>query len=185
MSKSYPCTLSGLMSALLDDTFFSDPIWREFFDTTPVRFNPNECSNAYPVSNKYVDPETKELHIECALTGVSEDEFVLDVVDGDKIVLDIHRSKGDDTKKDVQLQHGLRYVEDSKVSWSFNPRYNDISKAKVTYENGLLSIVVPPAKEVTTTKTLFGNYKAIEQKPSKKIASKKLDEDTSDNEDVE
>lgn len=170
MSKSF-YTLSSLMSSLLDDTFFKNPIWSEFMEYDSPRFNPQECSSAYPVSNKYVDPQTKDLHIECSLTGVSEDEFSLDVVDGNKIVLDIHRNS-DNSKKEISLQHGLKYVSDTKIDWSFNPQYHDISKAKVTYEYGLLSIVVPPRKEVATSKKLFGNFdrKALEAKESEKKA---------------
>ena len=141
-----------------DDAYFSTYI--------PAKVEKEICSSSFPPSNVDINQDTKVLTIECSLTGVKEDEFSLDF-ENDKIKLVV--KKDNDMSKRYYLQHGLKLISNGEIIWKVDLRNYDRDSTKVTYENGLLRIVIQPNElSKPRTQKLFGKLKseAIEESTS-------------------
>lgn len=137
----------------------------EFMRLTPPKTNRIACNSAFPPSSKYVDPETKELHIDIAACGVKENEFKAEI-DDNKIIVSFGRKENKDKAYEYK---GLKLVTDEVLSFTFDPRFHDASTAKCDLQDGLLSITVGPRPEVKPTKKLLGGLLKIEEKKDEEL----------------
>jgi HSP20 family molecular chaperone IbpA len=148
-----------------------DEIWSDTWSVIqPSRFNRAIASSDWPPTNCVIDQETKNLKFEVALAGVKEDEINLSF-DGDYLRLIVDRKTGDkslkegETKSDYVVQRGFKSVDHAEVSWTIDPRYYDRDGVDVTFENGLLTVIIYPRSEVAPKKVnLFGNL--TDKKPA-------------------
>lgn len=148
-------------NSAVSDLFFGDgDLFSKALSIVPKRFDKLDCPNQFPPSNKYVDSETKELHIDIAACGISENDYRVEV-DNDVIRVTFGKSK--EAKESRLYSHkGLKLVTDEVLPFKFDPRFHDISTAKVVLENGILSITVSPREEVKPVKKLIGGQLKIE-----------------------
>jgi HSP20 family molecular chaperone IbpA len=148
-------------SAVKDLFLGTGDLFAKALGYTPRRFDKSDCPNAFPPSNKYIDSETKDLHIDIAACGISENDFRVEV-DNDIIRVTFGKSK--EAKESRLYSHkGLKLITDEVLPFKFDPRFHDISTAKVTLENGVLSITLSPRDEVKPiNKVIGGNLKTEE-----------------------
>jgi len=98
-----------------------------------------EIFKGYPVSNVYVNTEG-EVKIEIAVTGFQKEEININIEDNCLIV----SAERNNEENEEKWQNVYRNLKTS----AFDKRYRlsnrmDIEKAKVTMENGILTIVIP------------------------------------------
>jgi HSP20 family molecular chaperone IbpA len=106
----------------------------------------------YPVSNAWLSEDTNVLNFEFALAGYAEKEIS---VVGGKNSLAIRAKKADkDTSPDTIYLHRGMSQKDIDFSVNIDDQF-DIKKAKVNFEQGLLRIRIPKAKEAESV-MLFG-----------------------------
>lgn len=148
-------------SGTLEDLFLgSGRLADDWAARPPRRSNRLSCDASFPPSSKWVDPETKILHIDIAACGVSDDEFRVDL-ENDNIIVQFGRKK--DEKKLYDFK-GLKLVSDEKLSFAFDPRFHDASTATCKLDRGLLSIEVLPREEVRPVKKCLGGSLVLEDK---------------------
>jgi HSP20 family molecular chaperone IbpA len=104
----------------------------------------------YPVSNCYLAEDQNSLHFEFALAGYKEKEVQ---VIGGKNSFTVRARKEESLKSHMLLHHGIS-GKDVDFSIKVDEQYNT-KKAKVSYVNGLLSVIIPKEKEAESV-MLFG-----------------------------
>jgi len=104
----------------------------------------------YPVSNCYLAEDQNSLHFEFALAGYKEKEVQ---VSGGKNSFTVRARKEESLKSHMLLHHGIS-GKDVDFSIKVDEQYNT-KKAKVSYVNGLLSVIIPKEKEAESV-MLFG-----------------------------
>ena len=104
----------------------------------------------YPVSNCYLAEDQNSLHFEFALAGYKEKEVQ---VSGGKNSFTVRARKEEALKSHMLLHHGIS-GKDVDFSIKVDEQYNT-KKAKVSYVNGLLSVIIPKEKEAESV-MLFG-----------------------------
>ena len=104
----------------------------------------------YPVSNCYLAEDQNSLHFEFALAGYKEKEVQ---VIGGKNSFTVRARKEESLKSHMLLHHGISR-KDVDFSIKVDEQYNT-KKAKVSYVNGLLSVIIPKEKEAESV-MLFG-----------------------------
>ena len=104
----------------------------------------------YPVSNCYLAEDQNSLHFEFALAGYKEKEVQ---VIGGKNSFTVRAKKEESLKSHMLLHHGIS-GKDVDFSIKVDEQY-DTKKAKVSYVNGLLSVIIPKEKEAESV-MLFG-----------------------------
>jgi len=150
------------MFDLIDDIFNDAYYGAATGSVQPVRFNKNISSQSFPPTNILIDQKTKIMTIQSALAGIHEDWINLSF-DGDSLNLIVNVPKNEEKKEETQnyyFQIGLKKIESLKTSWNVDPRYFDREKVEVKFDNGLLTITIPPREEVAPKKIpIFGNLK--------------------------
>lgn len=149
--------------------FFSlmDDIFNESFTVLEraqaPRVNKLISSDSFPPTNIMVDPKTKTMTIEAALAGIKEDQINLSF-DGESIKLVIDATSSDERQVQHYVQRGLKKIGKLTTQYALDPRFYDREKVSVNFENGLLTITIPPREEVAPKKIpLFGKL-SIEDK---------------------
>jgi HSP20 family molecular chaperone IbpA len=177
---------------VFDDIFNpASDFWRSPVVEEIPRLQRSLCNSQWPPSNILLSDKTKELRIEVALAGYSENDINL-AYDGDQLVLTIQK---DDTITKASrfyqanlIQRGVKMPASGEIKWLISPKHYDKSKTDVNFTNGLLSITIQPREDVAPQKIqLFGKVKEAAKEPVKEPAkeltqddgSKKL-EDTED-----
>ena len=139
-----------------------DKLFNELQGGFTMEYPPQQVKEAcrlpkYPVSNCYLSEDQNSLHFEFALAGYKEKEVK---VIGGKNSFTIRAAKGESPNSmgsegatHLLLHHGIS-GKDVDFSIKVDEQY-DTKKAKVVYENGLLSVTVPKAKEAQSV-MLFG-----------------------------
>jgi len=161
MSNKYYRDIFDIFDDMFNDVFAFQSALQ------PSRFNKQIASQPFPPTNIIIDQKSKTLTIQAALAGIHEDWINL-AFDGDnlKLVVDVP-NKVDDRKEDSNnyyLQLGLKRIERVETNWKVDPRYFDREQVKVTFDNGLLTITIPPREEVAPKKIpIFGGLQ-IEKK---------------------
>lgn len=163
----------------LFDEIFSDSV--RFFETNrnqqPIRFNKVVSSSQFPPADIFCNQKTKELTIRVALAGYSKNDINLSF-DGDYLKLIAERP--DDTKDvkegetitELVIQRGIKLPRKVECSWIIDPRYYSRDNVDVSYEDGLLKIVISPREDVAPkTISLFGNLD-LSKKENKEIEEK-------------
>lgn len=152
---SLPMSVSGCWSD--EDLFFNRNSSSKYFgtlDSSLIKLNKAVCSSAFPPSNMYIDPETKQLIITTALAGVPKENIYVEL-ENDMIKLKVSSNKEHESK--IYAQKGLKTVENNEISWKFNPQYHDSENIGIEYTNGLLTIIVNPVESCKPKKrALFG-----------------------------
>lgn len=160
------------------DPFFSD-VFDSFFDDTfdsafgstfkAPKLIKSMTDNSFPQSNVYVNKDTKEQKIEVCLPGISEKEVRLDREDNVLILRVLHKT--DDADPWTEIQSGFNAPEKCELSWRLDPSKYDLDTTKVSFENGLMTIVIQPT-EVAKPKKVSGLFGSLEDKKTAKIESK-------------
>ena len=154
-------TIFPTFNSMLEDLFLgSGSHVDDFLRLAPPKSNRHSCNGVFPPNSKYLDPETKELHIDIAACGVNEDEFKAEL-DDNKIVVSFGRKENKDKVYDYK---GLKLVTNEVLTFTFDPRFHDASTARCELKNGLLSIVIEPRPEVKPTKKSLGGCLKLEEK---------------------
>jgi HSP20 family molecular chaperone IbpA len=165
MTRSY----NDLFS--LFDEIFSDST--RFFrlvenHTQPQRFNKLVSSSQFPPANILCDTKTKELKIQVALAGYSENDISLSF-DGDYLRLLVDRSDGDKNLSEGEeiteyvMQRGIKLPQRVEASWIIDPRYYSRENVQVSFKDGLLTIIISPRDEIKPVNIkLFGK---LSEKP--------------------
>jgi len=104
----------------------------------------------YPVSNCYLAEDQNSLHFEFALAGYKEKEVQ---VIGGKNSFTVRARKEESLNSHMLLHHDIS-GKDVDFSIKVDEQYNT-KKAKVSYVNGLLSVIIPKEKEAESV-MLFG-----------------------------
>ena len=142
------------------DSFFDDGFSK--LDIQPMRYNKLISTSSFPPANVVLNRETKELYIEVALSGCTEDDISLSFdSDSLKLVVDVP-AKADDGKResDVYIQRGLKKITNVETAWFVDPRFYDRDSCEVKFSNGLLTIRIYPKEDVRPKKiNVFGNLK--------------------------
>jgi HSP20 family molecular chaperone IbpA len=106
------------------------------------------------------------LKIEVALAGYNKDNINLSF-DTDHLILTIKKPRVPN-EEFVDLQRGIKNVEDAVIKWKIDPRYYDRESVDAKFNDGLLTIFVNPRTEVAPKKiSIFGDLQleSAEQKP--------------------
>jgi len=131
------------------DKLFNELQWG-FDEPQPQQVKDTCRLPKYPVSNCFLSEDQNSLHFEFALAGYRNKEIT--VVGGkNSFTVRALKDKVDDTR--CVLHHG---ISNKNVDFSIKvDEQYDTKKAKVSYENGLLSVTIPKAKEAESV-MLFG-----------------------------
>lgn len=132
-------------SSFLDDVFED---FDQVFKSSRFSFG-----DSFPPINLYVCTDSKACTYELALTGYKKDWLSV-VIDGTtlKIEAEVPEAKEDETK--VYKKHRIQ-AQSFKKAYKIPEGY-DTDRAEVTYEDGLLTIVIPAKIKVQdTTKKLL------------------------------
>ena len=134
-----------------------------------MRYNKLISTSSFPPANVILNKENKELYIEVALAGCTEDNINLSF-DSDhlKLVVDIP-TKANDDKEDpnVYIQRGLKKIQHVETAWFVDPRFYNRDTCEVKFSEGLLTIRIYPKDDVRPRKVhLFGKNepKKLEEK---------------------
>ena len=140
MAKFYCERGRQMFTDLMMSTTFDDVFKRfdELFNSDRLDF-----SQVFPPMNIFYQADNKAVQIEMALAGYKKDELSIEVEEN-KIVIsgtptEEEKKEGKYFKQKIRKQNFRRSYE--------IPNTYDLEKAEVTYEDGILSIMVP-AKEV-------------------------------------
>jgi len=159
------------MSRLFDEIFSdSTRLFRLVDNSQPQRFNKLVSSSQFPPANILCNTKTKELTIQVALAGYSEEDISLSF-QSDYLKLVVDRvEKGDDSLKEGQeiteyvMQRGIKLPQHVEASWMIDPRYYSRDNVKVSFKDGLLTIVIAPRDEIKPVNIkLFGK---LDDKPA-------------------
>ena len=132
-----------------------DKLFNELQGGFTMEYPPQQVKEAcrlpkYPVSNCYLSEDQNSLHFEFALAGYKEKEVK---VIGGKNSFTVRAKKEESLEDHMLLHHGIS-GKDVDFSIKVDEQY-DTKKAKVVFENGLLSVTIPKAKEAQSV-MLFG-----------------------------
>ena len=132
-----------------------DKLFNELQGGFTMEYPPQQVKEAcrlpkYPVSNCYLSEDQNSLHFEFALAGYKEKEVQ---VIGGKNSFTVRAKKEEFLEDHMLLHHGIS-GKDVDFSIKVDEQY-DTKKAKVVFENGLLSVTIPKAKEAQSV-MLFG-----------------------------
>jgi len=132
-----------------------DKLFNELQGGFAMEYPPQQVKEAcrlpkYPVSNCYLSEDQNSLHFEFALAGYKEKEVK---VIGGKNSFTVRANKEESLEAHMLLHHGIS-GKDVDFSIKVDEQY-DTKKAKVVFENGLLSVTIPKAKEAQSV-MLFG-----------------------------
>ena len=97
----------------------------------------------FPPTNQSIDKETRTLYLEMGLAGYSEDELSLEI-SNDTLTI---KGTPKPLKEDKRVIHQRIKKMDFTRKYSLPSGVYDTSKAKATFENGLLSITIPAKKK--------------------------------------
>ena len=140
----------------------------------PVRLIKEVCSSQFPPSNVGFNKKTKEMIIQVALAGLTEDNCLLEL-DNDDLILNVKV----DPKEDEDIifpQRGLKLATNEKISWHIDPLYYDRETIKTKFENGLLTITVEPLPTRRPKKlALMGNKNLLDKPKDEKKSSEEDD----------
>lgn len=137
---------TDLISTEAFDDVFAD-VFRGFKESmNSSRFNFND---SFPPLNVAISADEQNFVLETALTSYKK-EWLEVSIDGRAIIVKATVPEEKEDKK---------YFKQRIKATSFERKYTlpegyDVEKAEVTYEDGLLSIVIPTAEEVNTFKKL-------------------------------
>ena len=142
------------MYTTLPSVFGSSFLENVFADFDQVFKSPRfSFDDSFPPINLYVCSDNNACTYELALTGYKKDWLSVEI-DGTtlKIEADVPEAKEDETK--VYKKHRIQ-AQSFKKAYKIPEGY-DTESAEVTYEDGLLTIVIPvKAKPQETTKKLL------------------------------
>lgn len=156
MNKSY-----GNLIELFEDIFNDSFKILRGCDVQPIRYNKQISSGSFPPTNIYIDKDTKEMTVQAALAGIREDQISLSW-DGDYLKLVVNATEEKDEKPRVFIQTGLKKIKEFETSWAVDPRFYSRDDFEVTFENGLLTVVIRPKEDVKPRKlTIFGGLNLI------------------------
>jgi HSP20 family molecular chaperone IbpA len=145
---------------LFDEIFTESLVPARLRDRTQApRINKMISSSPFPPTNIICNSKTKDLTIQVALAGYSEEDINLSF-EGDylKLVVDKPDTKTM-TEDDVHLviQQGIKLPSKIETTWAIDPRYYSRDNVAVSFKDGLLSIVVTPRDEIKPINVkLFG-----------------------------
>lgn len=123
-----------VMSTTFDDVFKR---FDELFNSDRLDF-----SQVFPPMNIFYQADNKAVHIEMALAGYKKDELSIEIEDN-KVVI----SGAPKEEAELEGKYFKQKIRKQEFKRSYEiPNNYDLEKAEVTYEDGILSIVVP-AKE--------------------------------------
>jgi HSP20 family molecular chaperone IbpA len=138
------------------DKLFNELQWG-FDEPQPQQVKDTCRMPKYPVSNCYLSEDQNSLHFEFALAGYKEKEVkVIGGVNSFTVRAakeESPNSMGSEGATHVLLHHGIS-GKNVDFSMKVDEQY-DTKKAKVVFENGLLSVTIPKAKEAESV-MLFG-----------------------------
>ena len=128
------------MSTLFHERTPFDILVRNFFQDANTYLPLAETKVPHPVDIYQTD---KNLVFDIACTGIAKEDLNIQIQDS-IIRVNYDKSKSDET--------GLDYIHKGIAKRSFNLGWKidskfDLSKAKAKFENGLLTIVIPFAKD--------------------------------------
>jgi len=149
----------------LFDSVFNNSISRSFEMQQPARYNRLISTGDFPPANVVVNKETKELIIEVALAGCSEDNVKLSF-DSDYLKLEVEIPQEDvNTDQFIVLQRGIKKYKYIKASWVVDPRFYNRDEVDVTLKDGLLTIRISPKDDVKPRKiNVFGKLTTPEER---------------------
>ena len=180
MNKSY-----GNLMDLFDDIFNDSFKILRGCDVQPIRYNKQISSGSFPPTNIFIDKDTKEMTVQAALAGIREDQISLSW-DGDYLKLVVNATEEKDGKRGARvfIQSGLKKIKKFETSWVVDPRFYSRDDFKVTFENGLLTVVIRPKEDVKPRKlTIFGGLDL--NKNAIGVESKVEDEDKDEDKETE
>jgi HSP20 family molecular chaperone IbpA len=129
-------TRPGLLGHNIIDTFFNDFMNPEYFQTSL-----NKTVSGYPVADIYHNDDGSTV-LEFALAGFSKDDLQIDV-QPEKRTITV--SANSNTSEDRSTRRiARRSFEKTYVNYDDNL---DLTQAEATYENGLLTVIVPKRPE--------------------------------------
>tara|TARA_Y100000310_G_scaffold282943_1_gene304574 strand:+ start:257 stop:697 length:441 start_codon:yes stop_codon:yes gene_type:complete len=133
--------LTIIPPALLGRTAF-DQIFDSFFqDPFPMI---KRSTEGYPLTDIYVDSEGNQV-IEIALAGFSKEELAVEVMDN-KVTIRAAAHLPEDDSKNQGLQRRIAQRAFSRTFVDYNNQL-DLALSSVSFENGLLRIVIPKIPE--------------------------------------
>jgi len=154
----------------LFDNIFND-VGFQRVNVQPMRYNKHISTSQFPPANVILNRESKELYIEVALAGCTEDNINLSF-DSDhlKLVVDVPTKVNDDKEDpNVYIQRGLKKIQHVETAWFVDPRFYDRDSCKHEFLNGLLTIRIFPREDVRPKKIhLFGKYEEKKELEDKK-----------------
>jgi HSP20 family molecular chaperone IbpA len=123
--------------SLLGRTVFDD-IFNTFFSDVPTYVKAS--TQGYPVADIYSDSDGNTV-MQFALAGFSKEELTVEVKPEDRSIM-VAASSDDETSGERRIAR--RAFKKTYVNYDDNL---DLASAQASYENGLLSIVVPRRPE--------------------------------------
>ena len=97
----------------------------------------------FPPTNQSIDKETRTLYLEMGLAGYSEEELSLEISNDTLTIKGNPKTEKDDKRIIHQRIKKMTFTR----KYSLPAGVYDTSQAKATFENGLLSIVIPAKKK--------------------------------------
>jgi len=148
----------------LFDMVFSNSISQSFEMRQPSRYNRLISTGDFPPANVVVNKETKELIIEVALAGCSEENVKLSF-DSDYLKLEVEMPGEENWDQSIVLQRGIKKYKYVKASWVVDPRFYNRDEVDVVMKDGLLTIRISPKEDVKPRKiNVFGKLTTPEER---------------------
>lgn len=135
--KSQPIARPGLLGGSIFDTFFND-----FFGDDVFKTHLTQTVSGYPVADIFRS-ENGETVMEFALAGFSKDELTVDVKPEKRSITVSAQTSA--TEGDTGRRIARRNFSKTYVNYDDNL---DLGNATAKFDNGLLTVTVPPRAEV-------------------------------------
>ena len=133
--------LTSFRPSLLGSRVFDD-VFESFFRTDFPTYL-RRSTEGYPVADIYRDPDGGTV-MEFALAGFTKNELTIDI-QPDKRSITVSASAGMNEEDETSRRIARRSFQKTYVNYDNNL---DLSLTQASFENGLLTVVVPPRPEV-------------------------------------
>ena len=130
-------TRPSLLGGSIFDNFFND-----FFNPDAFSTHLSKSVSGYPVADIYQNQEGSTV-LEFALAGFSKEDLTVDVKP-DKREITVSAKSGNDNEQQTSRRIARRSFTKTYVNYDDNL---DLGSATAVFENGLLTVTVPPRPE--------------------------------------
>lgn len=130
-------------------------LWADLFSNFDNLMNSTrfDFSQSFPAMNIYMNQDDKGFYLEMALVGYSKDTLNVEI-DGSELTVSAKVPKNEDSDKE-QRHYFKRRIQCQDFTRVYKiPEGYDTENIEVKFEDGLLTIFIPPKEEKSNVKRI-------------------------------